>query len=185
MKPQLDSADRGHTNKLGECASVCVRVSICKKSKLKNKWKTTELSMLHGVPCVLFVYAAYTGQRERERESARVCVLKLKWLPSSVCVGVCVIRYFSDLCHNACKSIKCDEQEEEASGRRRRQQAAHSNRAKNLAQCVRLFVMGSQTHFNFICDALRTNTQTARQADRQRMRGAGEGERWQSVSITN
>lgn len=25
-----------------------------------------------------------------------------------MCVPVCVIRYFSDLCHNACKSIKCE-----------------------------------------------------------------------------
>lgn len=40
-------------------------------------------------------------------------------------------------------------------------------RLKNLAQCVRLFVMGSQTHFNFICDALRTNTQTEGQTDKQ------------------
>lgn len=103
------------------------------------------------------------------RIRARVCVLKLKWLPSTrtcECVCVCVIRYFSDLCHNACKSIKCDkeqeeEEEEEEGGR------TPAKLAKNLAQCVRLFVMGSQTHFNFICDALRTNTQTVRQRDRQ------------------
>lgn len=59
--------------------------------------------------------------------------------------------------------------------------------AKNLAQCVRLFVMGSQTHFNFICDALRTNTQTDRQRDRGTDRqagwsgrGGGDGRAYQS-----
>lgn len=96
-------------------------------------------------------------------------------------VCVCVIRYFSDLCHNACKSIKCDKQEEEEE-EEEEEDEPHSSPAKNLAQCVRLFVMGSQTHFNFICDALRTNTQTEGQTDKQdgSGRGGGDGRAYQS-----
>lgn len=55
--------------------------------------------------------------------------------------------------------------------------------AKNLAQCVRLFVMGSQTHFNFICDALRTNTQTDRQTEAEVLGegcGGSDGRAYQS-----
>lgn len=143
---------------------------------MKNKWKTTE-DVARGsrvlLPRRVLLPVCLCGLYEY----ARACVLKLKWLPSTrtcECVCVCVIRYFSDLCHNACKSIKCDkeqeEEEEEEGGR------TPAKLAKNLAQCVRLFVMGSQTHFNFICDALRTNTQT----DRQRLewgRGAAMAER--------
>lgn len=89
--------------------------------------------------------------------SLYVCVPKIwKWLPSAhmcVWVCVCVIRYFSDLCHNACKSIKCE--------------YAKDGSQPHRIRSTRLFVMGSQTHFNFICDALRTNTQTERQTDRR------------------